>query len=104
MKIFGYSYNNPDNLLELSECTLDCNLKEIDEVLDFLLEFKNKVEKGIQNGIWNNDENVIVHEHFCTDKKKQRSDFIIVTRINGKTEDDSNNTNQGTPIRGRFCD
>ncbi len=82
MKIFGYSYNNPDNLLELSECTLDCNLKEIDEVIDFLLEFKNKVEKGIQNGIWNNDENVIVHEHFCADIKQQMSDFIIVTRIN----------------------
>ena len=83
MKIFGYSYNNPDSLLELSECSLDCNLKEIEEVIEFLLNFKNKVEKGIQKGIWDDDEEeVIVHEHFCIDRNHQMSDFIIVTRIN----------------------
>lgn len=86
MKIFGYSYNNPDSLLELSECSLDCNLKEIEEVIEFLLNFKNKVEKGIQKGIWDDDEEVIVHEHFCIDRNHQKSDFIIVTRINNSNK------------------
>ncbi len=82
MKIFGYSCNNTDTLLELSECTLDCTLEEIDLVIDFLSRFKRDVEKGIQNGIWNNDENVITHRHFCISKPENAPDFIIATRIN----------------------
>ena len=91
MKAYGYSHNG-DELLELSECSLECTLKEIESLVIFLTNFKNKVTNGIDNGIWSNDKDVIVHDHYVPQTANTESDFIIVTKIN-KTK-----TNQGTVL------
>ena len=102
MKAFGYSYNS-DELLELSECTLECTLEEIESLAFFLTKFKNKVATGIEDGIWADDKNVFVHDHFVYQTEKLKSDFIVVTKIN---QDDQSGDDDRTKDQsgGRFYD
>ena len=88
MRAFGYSCNDSENLIELSECTLDCNLEEIDLLIKFLSKFKNEIKSGIIDGLWDNDENVVAHEHFRYQGEECFVDFIIATRINERKEQD----------------
>ncbi|WP_458453980.1 hypothetical protein [Methanobrevibacter sp.] len=36
----------------------------------------------IEDGIWADDKNVFVHDHFVYQTEKLKSDFIVVTKIN----------------------
>lgn len=77
MKAYGYQKNN-DNLLELEEVSFECDIEEIDEIINFFQYVKEEHSK------------VRLEKGFCyshlRDWKASRSnestDIIVVTNFN----------------------
>ena len=88
VKVYGYSNENKSSLMELSECTLECTLAELEEIILFMTKYKIDLENGIKDGLWIKDQDVIVHRHYNSSPKKQSFDLIIASRL-GKTGDGS---------------
>jgi len=68
MNIYGYKKES-DELLELSEISLECSIEELDSIIDFLkyakdLKIKNKDKYG--------------HEHFKDWAKEEKLVDIII--------------------------
>ena len=56
MKIFGYQ-NDSENLLKLEEVSISCNIEELDKIVKFLYEVKNKHAAVA-------DKTDVCHSHF----------------------------------------
>ncbi len=82
MRAYGYSKNNSEMLVELSENTLECSLNEIEQLIFFLKKYKFKVERALKDDLWHGEKNVIIHEHLEKEKSNNDLEFIIATRIN----------------------
>lgn len=85
MKAYGYSKKNKTRLIELSECTLECTLEEIEELIEFITNYKKDLENGIDNNLWLNDTEVIIHRHL--DYLTNESDFILATRLKNTADE-----------------
>lgn len=73
MKCFGYDKNNEDELLDMSEITLQTNSDMLRKLASFLVKCADEIE-SIQD--WE-------HEHFC-DYLKDGEDVIDVVVFNDK--------------------
>jgi hypothetical protein len=79
MKVYGYSENG-DFIAKLKEVTLDCNIEEIENLINFLKDVKEKHAKVAQKTDY-------CHSHFRDWEKDWQpnfSDVIILTNF-GKT-------------------
>ena len=82
MKAYGYSKNNTSKLIELSECTLECSLDELKKLIVFIEKYKTDIEEGIDNKLWENEQNIILHRHYTGDPTENKSvNFIIASRL-----------------------
>lgn len=77
MKVFGYKKASKD-LMELKEVSFQCNIIELDKIIEFLQHIKHEHSKvGLKSEI--------CHSHFrdWNDKWTQDStDIIVVTNLN----------------------
>lgn len=76
MKAFGYE-KEKKKLLKLSEVTLECDLEEIDKIIEFLITVKESHDAV-------KEKTDMCHSHFRDwDKKwnENQSDIIIVTKF-----------------------
>lgn len=92
MKAYGYSKGNNSILLELSECTLECTVDELEKIILFLERYKKDLENGMKNELWTDDQEFIVHRHYDCNSGNEFCDLIIASRVKGR------NTGDGTVI------
>jgi hypothetical protein len=79
MKVFGYQKDSED-LIELQEVSFQCNITELDKVIQFLQNVKEQHGKVI-------DEVELCHSHFRdwdVEWKADSTDIIVVTNSNGE--------------------
>lgn len=77
MKIFGYKKDSED-LLKLEEVTIQCNIKELGEIIDYLIDAKIK-HANVAN------ETDMCHSHYRDWNQtwqESEPDIIVVTKFN----------------------